>query len=57
MSQKEGEVRASIQQAEELIAAGGQHKSDTSQQLQKLKYNAADLKLRFGNVSVLYFVT
>ncbi|PVD38688.1 hypothetical protein C0Q70_01308 [Pomacea canaliculata] len=48
VSQKEGEV-ASIQQAEELIAAGGQHKSDTSQQLQKLKYNAADLKLRFGN--------
>ncbi|XP_070185712.1 microtubule-actin cross-linking factor 1, isoforms 6/7-like isoform X4 [Littorina saxatilis] len=56
IGQKEPEVRQAIQQAEQLVAAsagsspGGQ-KDEVAQQVQKLKYNTSDLKLRFDNAS------
>ncbi|KAK7501339.1 hypothetical protein BaRGS_00007464, partial [Batillaria attramentaria] len=64
ISQKEPEVRQAIQQAEQLVAASGSaaapagsapgtggQKDEAAQQIQKLKYNTADLKLRFDTAA------
>lgn len=51
----EDDVKLSIQQAEDLIDnnRGVEKKNDGAQQLQKLKFNTADLKVRFDDVSIL----
>jgi hypothetical protein len=49
----EDEVKTSIKQAEDLIDNNRtvEKKDDGAQQLQKLKFNTTDLKVRFDDVS------
>ncbi|XP_076088399.1 microtubule-actin cross-linking factor 1, isoforms 6/7-like isoform X5 [Mytilus galloprovincialis] len=53
ISKHEDEVKTSIKQAEELIENNRtvDKKDDGAQQLQKLKFNTADLKVRFNDAS------
>lgn len=52
MVQHEPSLKTSIKNAEDLIENNKrQGKEDGAQQLQKLRYNTADLKVRFESVS------
>lgn len=55
MVQHEPSLKTSIKNAEDLIENNKrQGKEDGAQQLQKLRYNTADLKVRFESVSTQY---
>lgn len=62
INNKEKHVMAVIKQAEQLVmdntknkSQGEKGKDETSQQFQKLKFSAADLKVRFDMVSSCEF--
>ena len=63
IKKKESEIKTAVSQTEQLVESKlgsqtgeqGQVKDETSQQFQKLKFSAADLKVRFDMVSYLLF--